>query len=51
MENVWTYDENETLNAPKKSVVRSKYQENNKRMRAIEVVKYIQIKFDEMFDL
>jgi hypothetical protein len=50
MQNAWYYDEKETLDAPTKSVVRSAYQENDRRMRAVEIVKVFKRKLDEMFD-
>lgn len=50
MENAWNYDENETLDAPTKSVVRSAYQENDRRMRAVEVVKHFWKQLNRTFD-
>jgi hypothetical protein len=50
MENAWTYDENETLDAPTKAVIRSAYQENDRRMRAVEIVKYFKSSLESMFD-
>ena len=50
MENAWSYDENEKLDAPTKAVVTSAYQENDRRMRAVEVVKYFKRRLDQTFD-
>ena len=50
MENTWSYDENEKLDAPTKAVVTSAYQENDRRMRAVEVVKYFKRRLDQTFD-